>query len=78
MVGNLMAHQVERNPLSRASEFVFVNNVVYDRGTMDLDLQSQEGRITKSSVVGNVFLRGPSFDARHASRSSCAPPAACR
>jgi len=61
MVGNLMAHIVERNPLSRASEFVFVNNVVYDRGTMDVDLQSQDGVITKSSVVGNVFLRGPSF-----------------
>ena len=61
MVGNLFAHIVERNPLSRASEFVFVNNVVYDRGTMDVDLQSQDGVITKSSVVGNVFLRGPSF-----------------
>jgi hypothetical protein len=61
MVGNLMAHIVERNPLSRASEFVFVNNLVYNRGTMDLDLQSQDGVITKSSVVSNVFLRGPSF-----------------
>ena len=62
MIGNLLAHQVERNPLSRAQEFVFVNNLVYDRETMDLDLQSQEGRVTRSSVVGNVFLRGPSFD----------------
>ncbi|HEU4779369.1 MAG TPA: hypothetical protein VFS58_05750 [Steroidobacteraceae bacterium] len=61
MIGNLLAHQVERNPLSRAQEFVFVNNLVYNRGTMDLDLQSQEGRVTRSSVVGNVFLRGPSF-----------------
>ena len=61
MSGNLLAHIVERNPLSRASEFVFTNNVVYDRGTMDLDLQSQDSVITKSSVVGNVFLRGPSF-----------------
>jgi hypothetical protein len=39
---------------------VFVNNLVYDRGTMDLDLQSQYSRITYSSVVGNVFRRGPS------------------
>jgi len=61
VVGNLFAHIEERNPLSRASEFVYVNNVVYDRGTMDVDLQSQNGVITKSSVVGNVFLRGPSF-----------------
>ena len=73
MVGNLMAHQVERNPLSRARELVFVNNLVYDRGTMDLDLQSEDGRITKSSVVGNVFLRGPSFSARHQADLSCAP-----
>ena len=60
-VGNLMAHIVERNPLSRAAELVFVNNLVYDRGTMDVDLQGEDGRVSKSSVVGNVFLRGPSF-----------------
>ena len=28
---------------------------------MDVDLQSQDGRVSKSSVVGNEFLRGPSF-----------------
>ncbi len=61
MIGNLFAHQVERNPLSRAAEFVFVNNVVYDRGTMDLDLQAEGGRSNKSSVVGNVFIDGPSL-----------------
>lgn len=61
-IGNLLAHQVERNPLSRASEFVFVNNVVYDRGTMALDLQAEGGRSTKSSVVGNVFIDGPSLN----------------
>jgi len=59
MVGNLMAHQVERNPLSRAAEFVFVNNVVYGATTRELDLQSEEGRVTRSSVVGNVFVQGP-------------------
>ena len=36
-VGNLMAHIVERNPLSRAAELVMVNNLVYNRGTMDVD-----------------------------------------
>jgi hypothetical protein len=59
MIGNLMAHQVERNPASRAARFVFVNNVVYNRGNTDLDLNSQDSLITKSSVVGNVFRRGP-------------------
>jgi pectate lyase len=61
MVGNLFAHAVERNPLSRASEFVFINNLVYNRGTMDLDLQSQDYRSTQNTVVNNVFIRGPSY-----------------
>jgi hypothetical protein len=61
LVGNLMAHIVERNPLSRAAEFVMVNNLVYDRGTMDLDLQDEDGRVSRNSVVGNVFMRGPSY-----------------
>ncbi len=61
MYGNLMAHIVERNPLARSRELVFVNNMVYDRGTMDLDGQTDYDRVTKSSVVGNVFLRGPSY-----------------
>jgi hypothetical protein len=59
--GNLLAHIVERNPLSRAAELVFVNNVIYDRGTMDLDVQAENQKIHKSSVVGNVFIQGPSF-----------------
>jgi hypothetical protein len=62
MVGNLFAHIVERNPLTRARELVFVNNLVYDRGTMDVDLQTEYSRITKSSLAGNVFLKGPSYD----------------
>jgi len=62
MVGNLLAHNVERNPLSRARSLVFVNNLVYDRATMDYDGQSEHYRITSSSVVGNVFLRGPSYE----------------
>jgi hypothetical protein len=61
MVGNLIAHSEERNPLSRASEFVFANNLVYNRGTMDLDLQSEANRSTKNTVVNNVFIRGPSY-----------------
>jgi len=62
MVGNLMAHMVERNPLARSRELVFVNNLVYDRANMDYDGQTEYDRVTKSSVVGNVFLRGPSYD----------------
>lgn len=61
MVGNLFAHIVERNPLARSRELVFLNNLVYDRSNMDLDLQSTDGRITKHSIVGNHFLKGPSY-----------------
>jgi pectate lyase len=61
MVGNLFAHNVERNPLARSRELVFVNNLVYNRVNVDLDVQSQDGRVTKSSIVGNVFLRGPNY-----------------
>ena len=60
-VGNLLAHIVNRNPLSRATQLVMVNNLVYNREDTDLDLQSEDGRVSKNSVVGNVFLRGPNF-----------------
>jgi hypothetical protein len=60
-VGNLFAHIVERNPLARSRELVFLNNLVYDRSNMDLDLQSTDGRLTQNSVVGNHFLKGPSY-----------------
>lgn len=62
MVGNLMAHQVERNPLSRARSLVFVNNIIYNRVTMDYDGQTEKGRSTKTSLVGNVFIQGPNYD----------------
>jgi pectate lyase len=61
MVGNLFANAVARNPLSRAAELVFVNNLVYNRGANDLDLQSENSRKTKNTVVNNLFRRGPSY-----------------
>jgi pectate lyase len=61
MVGNLFAHAVDRNPLSRAAELVYVNNVVYNRGNMDLDIQAQAGATTRSTVLNNLFIRGPSY-----------------
>lgn len=60
-VGNLLAHQVERNPLSRARELVMVNNVIYNRANMDYDGQSSSKRTTKSTIVGNVFIKGPDY-----------------
>jgi hypothetical protein len=56
--GNLLAHNYARNPLSRASQMVFVNNVVYGAGAMNVDLQS-EGLSTNNTIIGNVFMRAP-------------------
>lgn len=61
MIGNLMAHQVERNPLTRASQSVIVNNVVYNRANMAVDLQNIDGKMSHTVVVGNVFIRGADF-----------------
>jgi hypothetical protein len=61
MTGNLLAHIQERNPLSRAAELVFVNNVVYNRSHRDLDLQSDGKSPTESIALRNVFIRGPSY-----------------
>jgi hypothetical protein len=58
LVGNLMAHQVSRNPLAYSS-FVMVNNVVYNHGDVDV-MVANRGVPTASAIVGNVFVRGPS------------------
>jgi len=61
MAGNLLVHIVERNPLTRARQLVFVNNLVYDRSNIDLDIQSESSRVTLNTVVSNQFLKGPSY-----------------
>jgi pectate lyase len=58
---NLMAHIVERNPLTRDREMVMTNNLIYNRVDFDVDLQGEKGISTKNSVVGNVFIKGPNF-----------------
>jgi hypothetical protein len=58
---NLMAHIVERNPLTRDREMVMTNNLVYNRVDFDVDLQGEKGITTKNSVVGNVFIKGPNY-----------------
>ncbi len=58
MVGNLLAHNVERNPLSRVAELVFVNNVVYNWDSKGTDLQGDDGIVTLNSLVGNYYKAG--------------------
>jgi len=61
MYGNLLAHTVERNPLSRDREMVMVNNLIYNRKDKDVDLQNEKSLNSKDTIVGNVFVRGPNY-----------------
>jgi hypothetical protein len=59
LAGNLFTDMQSRNPMTAASRTVIVNNVVYNWGNTAVDLQSR-GLVTQNSVVGNVFIPGPS------------------
>jgi pectate lyase len=61
IIGNLFAHNRDRNPLTRATQAVIVNNVVYNRAHTDVDLQTKEGVRTSTAVIGNVFIRGADY-----------------
>lgn len=58
MVGNLLVHNHERNPLSRAKELVFANNVVYNFVNKAVELQNSHGIVSQNAIVGNVFIEG--------------------
>lgn len=59
MIGNLFAHNGQRNPLSLASRLVFVNNVVYNWDNKATDLQGDDGIRTYNTIVGNYYKKGP-------------------
>lgn len=65
LAGNLFADMQSRNPMTAATRTVIVNNLIYNWGNTAIDLQSR-GAVTQSSVVGNVFLRGPDTAGSHA------------
>jgi hypothetical protein len=58
MIGNLFAHTHNRAPRSAAERFVFVNNLVYNSGIIQLNLYNEDGLTTQNSIVGNVFING--------------------
>lgn len=58
IIGNLLAHTRDRNPLNRGHHMVFANNVVHNRKTTGVDLSSS-GASTNNTIIGNVFTRGP-------------------
>jgi hypothetical protein len=59
LAGNLFTDMESRNPMTAATRAVIVNNVIYNWGNTAIDLQSR-GDVTMNSVVGNVFIPGPS------------------
>lgn len=63
-IGNVIAHTIERNPLSRAAELVFVNNVVYNWNHRATELQGGNGVVTRNTLIGNVYKRGRDYNGR--------------
>jgi hypothetical protein len=59
-IGNLMAHNRERNPRLKGSDIAIINNIVYDRGSKDVDIGGGSGA-QYVTVVGNHFIKGPSY-----------------
>jgi len=58
-IGNLFAHGYDRNPRSGVTDFVFVNNVVYNAESRGMALFNKSDRTSNNSIVGNVFRRAP-------------------
>jgi hypothetical protein len=61
LVGNLLAHQVARNPLAY-SDFVMTGNLIYNFGQSAVEV-ANVGVTTSVAIAGNVFRRGPNSDA---------------
>jgi hypothetical protein len=60
LVGNLFASNSARNPLTNATRFIFINNVVYNPRKAAVMLYNTAGITSDNSIVGNVFIDGPS------------------
>lgn len=61
IIGNLIAHNRDRNPYGKGHTAVlFVNNVVYNWGTQEASFFAGAGDATAqtASIVGNVYLSG--------------------
>jgi hypothetical protein len=61
VVGSLFSHAEGRQPYAMASEYVQVNNVFYDRINTFNRFTSQRGVPTLNSIVGNLYINGPSL-----------------
>lgn len=60
LIGNLFAHNSERNPKTLTSDFVFANNVVYNWRSGGTNLAiPEDGSQIRHSIVGNLYVGGP-------------------
>lgn len=59
--GSLLSHAEGRIPYAMSSEYVQVNNVLYDRINSFTRLSTQRNVPTKNTIVGNIFKNGPSL-----------------
>jgi pectate lyase len=60
-IGNLFAHNFERNPLMYGTSAVVANNVVYNTGWQAAELSGSDGVAQDLSMVGNHFKKGPDY-----------------
>ena len=60
LVRTVLAHHNGRNPLSRSNGMVMANNIVYDWGENVTVLSSQSGSVNRATIVGNLYIPGPS------------------
>jgi hypothetical protein len=58
-IGNLFAHNVDRNPVIYNSEAAVINNLVYNSKDMGITIEGSVGP-PKASIVGNVVIPGVS------------------
>jgi hypothetical protein len=58
IIGNLIAHNYQRNPLLKfGSSAIVANNLIYNTG--ELATHADARYRLKASIVGNVYIKGP-------------------
>jgi len=61
VIGNLFAHNMQRNPLVKGDVSVLiVNNLVYNSGQLAIHTSDPEGSgLSHATIIGNTLIRGP-------------------
>ncbi|MCP4641706.1 MAG: right-handed parallel beta-helix repeat-containing protein [bacterium] len=60
-IGNLMAHNMRRNPLIKGDvSALVVNNLIYNPGQVAIHFSDPEGMgPARATIIGNVLIKGP-------------------